>query len=54
MLHNAYIIDGVKISVMSSIDMMVKSWKRIILEKSDEKLKIPFIILIEDTKGITE
>lgn len=39
-LHNACIVDGVKINVMSAIDMMVESLKRIILENSVEKLII--------------
>ena len=31
-------IDGAKVNVMSAIDMMVESLKRIILDDSDEKL----------------
>lgn len=41
-------------NVMSAIDIMVESLKRIILEDSDEALKLPVIIPIEDMEGITE
>lgn len=53
-LHNACIVDGMKINVMSAIDIMVESLKRIILENTNEKLKLPVIIPIEDMEGITE
>ena len=53
-LHNACIVDGVKVSVMSSIDIMVESLKRIILDASIEKLKLPMILPIESLEGITE
>lgn len=53
-LHNACIVDGIKVNVMSAIDMMVESLKRIVLEGSDEKLKLPVIIPIEDMEGVTE
>lgn len=36
-LHNACIVDGVKMNVMSVIDIMVESLKRIILDSSTEK-----------------
>lgn len=53
-LYNACIVDGVKVNVMSSIDIMVESLKRIILDKSTEKLQLPVIIPIESMEGITE
>ncbi len=53
-LHNACIVDGVKVNVMSSIDIMVESLKRIILDNSTEKLQLPVIIPIESMEGITE
>lgn len=53
-LHNACIVDGMKINVMSAIDIMVESLKRIILENTNEKLKLPVIIPTEDMEGITE
>lgn len=53
-LHNACMVDGMKINVMSAIDIMVESLKRIILENTNEKLKLPVIIPTEDMEGITE
>lgn len=53
-LHNACIVDGTKVNVLSAIDMMVESLKRIILENSDEELKLPVIIPIANMEGITE
>lgn len=53
-LHNACMIDGIKINVMSAIDIMVESLKRIILGQSDEKLMLPRILPIESLEGITE
>lgn len=53
-LHNACIVDGVKVNVMSAIDIMVESLKRVILDASTEKLKLPMILPIESMEGITE
>ena len=53
-LHNACMIDGVKVNVMSAIDMMVESLKRIILDDSDEKLILSIVLPIESMEGITE
>ena len=53
-LHNACMIDGVKVNVMSAIDMMVESLKRIILDNRDEKLILPTVLPIESMEGITE
>lgn len=53
-LFNACMVDGVKVNVMSAIDMTVESLKRIILENSSEKIKLPVIIPIEDMESITE
>lgn len=53
-LHNACIINGMKVNVMSAIDMMVESLKRIILDKSEEQLQLPLILPIESMEGITE
>lgn len=47
-------IDGVKVNVMSAIDMMVESLKRIILDNRDEKLILPTVLPIESMEGITE
>lgn len=53
-LHNACMVDGVKVNVMSAIDMMVESLKRIILDNSSEKLILPTVLLVESMEGITE
>lgn len=53
-LYCACIVDDVKVNVMSAIDIMIESLKRIILKKSDEKLKLPMIIPLENMEGITE
>lgn len=53
-LHNACMMDGIKVNVMSAIDMMVESLKRIILDKSSEKLMLPLILPVESLEGITE
>ena len=53
-LHNACMMDGAKVNVMSAIDMMVESLKRIILDKSKEKLMLPVILPVESLEGITE
>ena len=53
-LHNACLIDGAKVNVMSAIDVMNESLKRIILDKSQEDLKLPVILPVESLEGITE
>lgn len=47
-------MDGIKVNLMSAIDMMVESLKRIILDKSNEKLMLPVILPVESLEGITE
>lgn len=53
-LHNACIVDGVKMNLLSAIDNTVESLKRIILEESLEDLKLPVIMPVETMEGITE
>lgn len=53
-LHNACSVNGTKVNVMSSIDMMVESLKRIILDKGDEPLLLPTVLPVESLEGITE
>ncbi len=53
-LHDACIIDGVKVSILSAIDVMVESLKRIMMDKSEEEFKLPIILPIESMEGITE
>lgn len=47
-------MDGIKVNLMSAVDMMVESLKRIILDKSNEKLMLPVILSVESLEGITE
>ena len=53
-LHNACMVNNTKVSILSAIDMMVESLKRIVLEKSEEKLQLPVILPEESMEGITE
>lgn len=53
-MHNACMIDGTKVNVLSAIDIMVGSLKRIILDEEDEKLLLPTVLPIESMEGITE
>ena len=53
-LHNACIMDGVKMSIMSAIELTVSSLKRIILDKTNEKLLLPVIIPVENMEVISE
>lgn len=53
-LHNACMVYGMKINILTSIDIMVESLKRIILDKSSEPFQLPTILPIESMEGITE
>ena len=53
-LHNACMINGIKVNIMMAIDMMSESLKRIIFNETDEPLKLPLILPIESLEGITE
>ncbi len=53
-LHNACIMDGVKINIMSAIELTVLSLKRIILDKTNENLLLPLIIPVENMEAISE
>lgn len=53
-LHNACNVDGVKVNVMSAIDIMIESLRRIILDNSSEKIKLPVVLPIESMEGVTE
>ena len=53
-LHNACMVEETKMSVLNSIDVMCESLKRIILEQSEEMLKLPRILPIESFEGVTE
>lgn len=47
-LHNACMVEETKVNILSAIEIMVESLKRIILEDSDELLKLPVIIPNKD------
>lgn len=53
-LYNACSVEGIKMNLLSAIDIMVESLKRIILESSTENLKLPTVLPIESMEGITE
>ncbi len=53
-LHNACMVNGTKVNLLSAIDLMCESLKRIILENSNESLILPTILPIEKMDGITE
>ena len=53
-LHNACVINSTKVNVLTAIDSMCESLKRIILDCSSEKLLLPTIIPIDSLEGITE
>ncbi len=47
-------IDHTKVNIMSAIEMMVESLKRIVLSETHEALKLPLILPVENMEGITE
>ena len=53
-LHNACMVEGTKVSVLTAIDMMCESLKRIVLHNSTEKLQLPIVLPVENMGGITE
>ena len=53
-LYNACMVDGIKMNIMSAIDTMVESLKRIILNESTEMMKLPMVLPIESMESITE
>ena len=53
-LHNACIVDGTKINILSAIELMSESYKRILMQESEENLVLPTILPTENLEGITE
>ena len=53
-LYNACISNGAKVSIMTSIDVLIESLKRYVLCETDEELKLPVVLPIERMEGITE
>ena len=53
-LHNACVVEGTKVNIMTSIDAMVESMKRIVQDDTQEELKLPLIIPTESIEAVTE
>lgn len=53
-LHNACVVCGVKVNVLSAIELMCESLKRILENNLSEKLALPTILPVERLEGITE
>jgi len=53
-LFNACMIGKTKTNIISAIELMCESLKRIILDDSEENLKLPTILAIEKKEDITE
>ncbi len=53
-LHNACMVGGTKMNILSAITEMCESLKRILYDGSDEDLQLPVILPIERMDGITE
>lgn len=53
-LHNACMMNGMKVNVMTAVKIMCESLKRIILDSSTEQLQLPTILPVESMEGITE
>ena len=52
-LHNACMIDGRKMAVLSAIDIMTDSFRRCVFEESEDLL-LPVILPIENAELINE
>ena len=53
-LHNARLVNGTKVSVLYAIELMSESYKRILMQESEENLVLPTILPTENLEGITE
>ena len=53
-LYNACIFCGVKVNVLSAIELLCESLKRILENNLSEKLALPTILPVERLEGITE
>ena len=53
-LHLACMMNGNEVNILTAIEMMVESLKRIILEDAFETLMLPVILPARDIEGITE
>ena len=53
-LHNACLINGVKMNILHAIELMAESYKRILLKETSEDLALPTVLAVEKLEGITE
>ena len=53
-LYNACLMNGPKVNLISAIELMCESLKRIILDGSLEELQLPTILAMEKMEDITE
>ena len=53
-LHNACIAGGSKENLLSAIEHMCESYKRILLHETFEELILPTVLPVESMEGITE
>lgn len=53
-LYNACLIEGTKVNLISAIELMCESLRRIVLDGSAEELQLPTILAIEKMEDITE
>lgn len=53
-LFNACVINETKVNIISAIELMCESLKRIILDGAEENLQLPTILAIEKMEDITE
>lgn len=53
-LYNACLMAGTKVNIISAIELMCESLKRIILDGSTEELQLPTILTMEKMEDITE
>lgn len=52
-LHNACIVEGTRTNVLSAVELMSESYKRILMGESEEELMLPTILPVESLEGIT-
>ena len=47
------IVDGTKLNLISAIELMSESYKRILMHESEEQLALPVILPVESMEGIS-
>lgn len=53
-VHNGCLVNGNKVCLLYAIELMMESYKRIVMQESDEELVLPTVIPIEAMGGVTE